>query len=135
MATLTFLEKAKPAHPRELKPGTARFRFVLFHFGLLVLCFSVLRLMLFMRFKPAGSLPVPDVSTIFLIGLHLDVFVALALTLPLLFWLAVVPNDWAARLWHRAWFRATWTLFWAVAIFVLLADYYFFEEFNSRFNT
>src|SRR5207248_8131238 len=71
----------------------------------------------------------------FAIGLHFDIFIALALSLPLIFWLAVVPDRWFRAGWHRLLFKAVFFLGWFIQVFLIFAEYYFFEEFKSRFNT
>ncbi|WP_160164647.1 LTA synthase family protein [Pedosphaera parvula] len=70
-----------------------------------------------------------------LIGLHLDIFVALLLCLPLITWLAILPDRWFRASWHRFLLKTVLFLFWMVQIFLLFSEYYFFEEFKSRFNT
>src|SRR5262249_56503974 len=62
-------------------------------------------------------------------------FVALALSLPLFFWFWLVPQRWFAAGWHRAFVLGGLLIFFAGQIFLTCAEYYFFEEFRSRFNT
>src|SRR5262249_35504477 len=64
-----------------------------------------------------------------------DSLVALWLTLPLTFWLLLAPARWFSARWHRALFWTACALLWAVQSFLLFAEYFFFEEFKSRFNT
>ncbi|MDB6018735.1 MAG: sulfatase [Pedosphaera sp.] len=71
----------------------------------------------------------------FLVGLHLDLFIALALSLPLIFWLAIVPDRVFRSRAHRLLFKGAFFFYWCVQVFLLFAEYYFFEEFKSRFNT
>jgi len=113
----------------------SRFGLATFNVLCLLICFFTLRLVLFFRFKPEPSVSGLDVMKAFLIGLHLDLFVALVLTLPLAAWLAVIPNDSFRSRWHRVLLRTVFLFFWIVQIFLLFAEYYFFEEFKSRFNT
>jgi phosphoglycerol transferase MdoB-like AlkP superfamily enzyme len=91
-----------------------------------------LRLVLFAVFKPAA--PLGEIALAFLSGLGRDCVVAIWLCLPLAFWLLVVPQRW-----YRARFRVLfWSgclVFWLVEIFLLFVEYFFFEEFKSRFNT
>lgn len=64
-----------------------------------------------------------------------DGLVASLVFLPLAFWLAVVPEQWLAARWHgRLLTGGTW-FSWAVLLFLFQAEYYFFQEYNSRFNT
>jgi phosphoglycerol transferase MdoB-like AlkP superfamily enzyme len=54
---------------------------------------------------------------------------------PLLFWFWILPETWFASKWHRFALGLGLCLFWSLQIFVTAAEYYFFEEFRSRFNT
>ncbi len=110
-------------------------RLASFHFGLLLACFFALRLVLFFAFKPPGPLPVLEVCLAFLVGLHLDLGIALLFTLPVLAWFAVMPRRWVPSLSHRVLFKIASISYWMLLLFLLGAEYYFFEEFNSRFNT
>jgi len=97
--------------------------------------FSGLRLALFWRFKPESGVGGFDVFKTFLIGFHLDLFVALTLTLPLAVWLALIPGKWCGARWHGRLINFGLVVFWAALLFLLVAELYFFEEFKSRFNT
>lgn len=94
-----------------------------------------LRVLLFWQFKPAGPVPLGEVAGVFLNGLHRDLFVAVLFTVPLLGWFLIVPDRWFTRGWHRALLGAGFLLFWLVQVFLLAAEYFFFDEFLSRFNT
>jgi phosphoglycerol transferase MdoB-like AlkP superfamily enzyme len=113
----------------------SRYGFVLGVFLTLVFTFSALRLVLFLAFKPPVPIALVDVLKTFFLGLHRDLLVALLPSLPLLFWFAVVPQRMFAARWHRWLLTAGLFLFWLVQIFLLAAEYYFFEEFRSRYNT
>ena len=71
----------------------------------------------------------------FAVGFHLDLFIGLICAAALLGWLAILPGQWYRARWHRIFFAmvlgAAWTLF----FFSLVAEFYFFDEFKSRFNT
>ncbi len=100
----------------------------------LLILFSALRVFLIVKFAP-GGLASADTRRVLLEGLHRDVFVALMLVLPLLGWALLLPKSWAARAWHRHFFWFVCFVWWLVEIFLLGAEYFFFEEFQSRFNT
>jgi phosphoglycerol transferase MdoB-like AlkP superfamily enzyme len=70
-----------------------------------------------------------------MVGLGRDVTVAVALTLPVLGWLAICPQRWFGASLQRSVFLALYALGWAIFIFLLAAEYFFFDEFKSRFNT
>jgi phosphoglycerol transferase MdoB-like AlkP superfamily enzyme len=71
----------------------------------------------------------------FLSGLWRDVLAGVWLTLPVFFWLAIVPGRWQTAKWHRFLFWAACVVFWFGQAFLLFAEYFFFDEFRSRFNT
>jgi len=126
---------APVALTQESKPVQSRFGLATFNVLGLLAGFFILRLALFLHFRPESPLPPLDPLKAFLAGLHLDLFVALVLTSPLVIWLAIVPNRWFGAGWHRFVLRGVYWLFWSVQVFLLFAEFYFFEEFKSRFNT
>ena len=91
-----------------------------------------LRLVLYFRFAP----PSPASKTIlaFLDGFWRDFLVGIWLSLPPFCWLAVAPAQ-PHRRCHRRVFWAACLLFWVGQVFLLFVEYFFFEEFRSRFNT
>jgi len=114
--------------------GRTRYHFVLFWFLTVVAAFTGLRLALFFKFGPAGVAH-HDLWITFLVGLHRDAYVALLLVLPLLLWFFILPNRWFTAGGHRALFRLACFVWWLMEIFSLMAEFFFFEEFRSRFNT
>lgn len=112
----------------------SRYGFAGFWFLSLLAAWFVLRLVLFFAFKPP-ALPAADVLLAFLSGFHRDLFAALAETIPLLFWMLVVPDRRFGAGWHRVLFLGGCFVFWFVQTFLLFAEFFFFDEFKSRFNT
>ena len=112
----------------------SRYGFAAFWLVSLAAAWLALRLALFLAFRPAG-LAVGEVVLAFLSGLHCDLFVALLLTLPLLAWLVITPDRRFQARWHRGLFWSACAVFWFVEIFLLFVEYFFFDEFKSRFNT
>src|SRR5436309_117599 len=102
--------------------------------GLLV-GFFLLRLVLFFHFRPETSLGWGEFLRIFSVGFHLDLLAALVLTLPLVVWLSIIPDRWFGASWHRFLLWTVFLFFCVVQTFLLFAEFYFFEEFKSRFNT
>jgi phosphoglycerol transferase MdoB-like AlkP superfamily enzyme len=100
----------------------------------LVSAWFVLRLVLFFAFRPSG-LAIGDVLRAFLSGFHRDLFVAIVQTLPLLAWFLVIPNHRFPARWHRIFFIGAAFIFCFVQVFLLFVEFFFFEEFKSRFNT
>jgi len=103
-------------------------------FVTLLAAFSALRVVLFLAFA-TGPVGAGDAARLFLVGLHRDVVVGLVCLLPLLTWFWLVPNRWFGRKWHRWLLWGCLFLAGMAQVFLLAAEFYFFEEFRSRFNT
>jgi phosphoglycerol transferase MdoB-like AlkP superfamily enzyme len=112
----------------------SRYGFAGFWFLSLLGAWFVLRLVLLLAFKPP-ALPVGDALLAFLSGFHRDLFAALAETVPLLVWMLIVPDRRFGALWHRLLFLSGCLGFWFVQVFLLFVEFFFFDEFKSRFNT
>lgn len=111
----------------------SRYGFAGFWLLSLLACWLGLRLVLFLAFRP--STPLSDDALAFLSGFQRDLFVGLLFTIPLLFWLSITPEHRFGARWHRVLFWSTCLVFWLVEVFLLFTEYFFFEEFKSRFNT
>jgi phosphoglycerol transferase MdoB-like AlkP superfamily enzyme len=124
------------AHPfsSDLSWKRSRYGFALFYFVSLVAAWFALRVVLFFAFGPAGA-PLGDALRAFLSGFYRDLFVALAETVPLLAWMWLVPDRWFQKLWHRLLFLGAALIAGFVQIFLLFVEFFFFDEFKSRFNT
>jgi phosphoglycerol transferase MdoB-like AlkP superfamily enzyme len=123
--------------PPALQPTWRQSRYglaALFFVSLLV-CWFALRAVLFLMFKPDSGVPFGQGMRAFATGLHLDVFAGLLFSLPLLFWMLIVSNRRFEARWHRAFLSVGLAVFWAVQVFLLCLEGFFFEEFKSRFNT
>ena len=118
------------------KMGWHRGRYGLVIFFLLSLmagC-TLLRIVLYAQFHP--TMPVgADVARAFLFGLQRDLLALLLTTMPLLFWFWILPERRFNTRWHRALLTVVLFGFWFVQVFLYSTEYYFFEEFKSRFNT
>ena len=112
----------------------SRYGFAGFFFLSLVAVWFLLRLTLFLAFRPT-AMPVADVPLVFLSGLHRDIFLALVETIPLLFWMLIVPDRSFHARWHRFLLLSGCFIFWFAQIFLLAVEFFFFDEFKSRFNT
>src|SRR5215469_2877822 len=84
---------------------------VFFFFSLLAGC-SLLRLILLLKFGRHETLSFETLLQIFFIGFHQDFLVALGTTLPLLFWLWILPDRWFGQWWHRIFFVFGLFVFW-----------------------
>src|SRR5437588_9247879 len=112
----------------------SRYGLAAFWFVSLLTAWLVLRLVLFVDFKP-GDVPLLESGRALASGLWRDCLVACWLTLPLLAWVLAIPEGWFRARWHRAFFWSASMVFWLVQFFLLFVEYFFFEEFKSRFNT
>ncbi|MDB6130113.1 MAG: sulfatase [Verrucomicrobiales bacterium] len=69
------------------------------------------------------------------VGVHLDLAIAFFTCLPLLLWFLICREKFYRTKLHRVLFRLVFLGFWFVQIFLIFSEYYFFDEFKSRFNT
>src|SRR5262249_23169999 len=113
----------------------SRYGFAAFFSLSLLVAWSALRLVLFLSFPPETPPPLADVLATFLIGLQRDGLVALLWTLSLLLWVLLSPQRRFASVGHRRFLFGVLLLFWLGQVFLLFTEFYFFEEFKSRFNT
>ncbi|HEU5122480.1 MAG TPA: LTA synthase family protein [Verrucomicrobiae bacterium] len=115
--------------------NTSRYGFAIFFAASILLGLTILRLVIFVQFSGPSHPSFGAALQTFLVGLHQDLAIVLLTTLPLLFWFWIVRGKSFGKLWHRALLLGGMFLFWAVEVFLLFTEYYFFEEFRSRFNT
>jgi phosphoglycerol transferase MdoB-like AlkP superfamily enzyme len=118
----------------ELSWKRSRYGFAGFWFLSLFALWFLLRLVLLVAFKPA-AVPVSDLLLALLSGFHRDIFMALVETIPLLACMLIIPDRRFGSLWHRVLFIGASLIFWFVQVFLLFAEFFFFDEFKSRFNT
>jgi phosphoglycerol transferase MdoB-like AlkP superfamily enzyme len=121
-------------YPRNSAALSSRWGFAVFWLLSLMAAWFVLRVVLFIAFRPSPT-PAVDALLGFLTGAWRDFVAAFWLSLPLFFWLLILPDRHFRRKWHQRVFWAICLLFWAGEIFLLFVEYFFFEEFRSRFNT
>ena len=112
----------------------SRLGFTLFWMGGFVLGWTVLRVLLHGKFGPADQ-PMTEVLLAFFNGFQRDLLMAMWFAVPLTAYLYLLPE----RIWSHRWHRR---LFWAVGgigmflyLFLLVVEFFFFEEFRSRLNT
>src|SRR5262249_43226743 len=111
----------------------SRIGFAAFCFISLMVLWLALRLLLLLQF----GLPcrTGDLVLIFLSGIGRDFLVGIWLTLPLIGWLVLAPDCRFRSAFHRFLFWMMCLVFWFGQTFILFVEYYFFDEFRSRFNT
>ncbi|MDX1998891.1 MAG: LTA synthase family protein [Thermoanaerobaculia bacterium] len=115
-------------------PTAPRLRLVLVIFAFAVLVSTATRAVLFWTSVAGSAVGAGDGLGAFAIGFLFDVVVALGLTLPWSLYFAVVPRRWLATAWHRGLLASGLFLFSFGVLFVAVAEYFFFDEFASRFN-
>jgi phosphoglycerol transferase MdoB-like AlkP superfamily enzyme len=112
----------------------SRYGFAALWFITLVVVWFVLRAVFVLKFPPP-SVSAGGLAKAFLSGFQRDCFVALLFTLPLLFWFWIIPNHRFRTKGHRYFLTAAGFVAVFLALFLVFVEYYFFEEFKSRFNT
>jgi phosphoglycerol transferase MdoB-like AlkP superfamily enzyme len=112
----------------------SRYGFACFSGLSLVAAWLVLRLVFLTSFRPPG-IPFREMALALAAGFQRDLFVVFLFLLPLLFWFWLVPNRRFGAPWHRALVLSGGFVFSFSQFFLLFVEYYFFEEFRSRFNT
>ena len=104
-------------------------------FGVFYLCVGLLtRLVLWAKFGPAADVPATELPLLLLAGLVNDAVESLYVLAPFVLYLFLMPDRW-----HRTRAsRVLLTIGSVVAIcglvYLAAAEYYFFEEFDARFN-
>jgi phosphoglycerol transferase MdoB-like AlkP superfamily enzyme len=111
-----------------------RYGFAAFVLETMAFLWLGLRILLYIRFGRDTPLPVEDLLKTFAMGLARDVYFGLVLCLPMLGWFLLIGNRAFGRPWHRRFSWGVSFLYWFVTVFLMVAEYYFFEEFLSRFN-
>jgi phosphoglycerol transferase MdoB-like AlkP superfamily enzyme len=102
--------------------------------GSILLIHTLLRLILLIAFAPAG-MAAGQLLQVFGIGLLMDVYVVLSAVFLLGGALALIPNRWLKWWGMQIAARVALALAGAISFFMIAAEYFFFEEFRSRFNT
>lgn len=113
----------------------SRYGLATFFFATLVVALTILRIIIYAQFGTEAEVSAGVVIKAFFIGLHQDIIMSLITTLPLLAWLWIVKERAFPKRWHRIALTLGLFLFWSVQCFIFFTEYFFFEEFRSRFNT
>ncbi len=126
----TYLRNSSP-------PVVARGRygFLWFSFFTLMLAWTALRIVLALHFGAESHAPWRDMLIALGRGVYQDFYAGLIYCVPLATWFLLIGNQTFAKTWHRFFLMGAMLVFWAGEVFFLAADYFFFEEFHSRFNT
>jgi phosphoglycerol transferase MdoB-like AlkP superfamily enzyme len=122
--------------PSRARDALLRSRFVLA--ALLIGASAVIslatRIVLSLKAHAAGQLGWLEMPRIFVVGTGYDAIIALYVAAAFIAWLIMMPERWFHRRWHRAliWTGFTITLFGLT--YLGAVEYFFFDEFDSRFN-
>jgi phosphoglycerol transferase MdoB-like AlkP superfamily enzyme len=81
-----------------------------------------------------ATVPGRDLVRSFLVGLRFDAVVAGLISAPLVVALSLAPPSWITRRWLRVSVSAACAALLALTAFAVLADFYFFREFDQRLN-
>ena len=116
-------------------PGAARRYAPATVLGLFYLCLGlVARVVLWARFGTAADVPMIDLPWILLAGLVNDAVESLYLLTPLMLYLFLVSDRWYRSRWNGALLTVGSVLTFAGMAYLAVTEFFFFEEFDSRFN-
>jgi len=127
-----MIDSSRPVAPTAWRQS--RFGFVAFLSLSLIVGWTLLRVVLYAKYGP-NDVSFAGVGELFGIGFQRDVFMAMVVALPLLGWLLLVRDRAFGKTWHRWMLTAAVGGFVSWQIFLLATEYFFFDEFRSRFNT
>jgi phosphoglycerol transferase MdoB-like AlkP superfamily enzyme len=103
--------------------------------GALYLCLGLAtRLVLWLKFGAAADVPAADLPMLMLAGLLNDFVESLYIVAPLMLYLLLMPDRWYRTRTSRAMLAGGFVLTLCALIYVAAAEFYFFEEFDARFN-
>jgi phosphoglycerol transferase MdoB-like AlkP superfamily enzyme len=101
----------------------------------LYLCLgAVTRLVLWARFGTAADVSLTDLPLLLLAGLVNDLVTSLYVVTPLVLYLLLVPDRWHRSRISQALLATGFAATLCVLIYIAAAEFFFFEEFDSRFN-
>ncbi len=115
--------------------GRGWYGFVLFTFLFLLTGQQLLRAILLFQFSGPEAIAVGELVKVLGAGLLRDLWVATAACLLPLGWHCFAPSHWNTRIAYRGLVLGSFLGFFSVQIFLWISEYFFFEEFRSRFNT
>ena len=131
---------SSPPASAEPRPGFvgllfhSRFRLALGLGLFLVVLGSLTRLALLLAGPSEGTRSAAALLRIFAAGGVLDLWVAAWCVLPLVAYLALLPERWWQARWQKKALGAVLSAVLYGVLFVAAAEWFFFEEFDSRFN-
>jgi phosphoglycerol transferase MdoB-like AlkP superfamily enzyme len=111
-----------------------RFNLVVFVTGWLVCISTVTRFLLLIKSYASVDFTFLNILGIFLIGLFYDLVNASYFVVPLLLYLWLVPERLYVKVWHRFLLYGLCSLFLFILLFNAVSEWFFWDEFNARFN-
>ena len=104
-------------------------------FGVIYLCVGLAtRLLLWAKFGSAADVPAGHLPLVILAGLVNDLVESLYLVTPLAIYLLLLPDRWYRSRANGAVLATGFVVTLAGLVFLGVAEYFFFEEFDARFN-
>lgn len=111
-----------------------RYRLLVALAAVYVVLSFLLRTLLWWRFGSDQGVGVLDLPVVLATGLINDWIEAFYLFLPLSFYLWLVPERWHGARWHKGLLAVGTYLTLIGLVYLEAAEYFFFEEFDARFN-
>jgi hypothetical protein len=118
-----------------LRPWMQLLRPALVQVAVFVVLSGVLRGVLEGIFGTLLRMSVADHVRLYATGAYLDAMIGFLVMLPVVTAGVLVPERWWSWRWYRVLSRCGLALWWGLVLFILQAEYYFFHEYASRFNT
>ncbi len=112
----------------------SRYRLVLAYLGLVLALSLVVRLVLLATSDGLSRAGLGTVVATLLVGEAFDLAAALWLAVPFMLYLLLLPQRWFARRWQRGVVLLGFVVAAFGTVFIALAELFFFDEFNGRFN-
>jgi hypothetical protein len=106
---------------------------ILFGAHALIIFTSLRAILLAVNWPDLPQHVIPIVKS-FVIGFRMDLAVIFVLSLPFVFYAALMPDRFFQNKWHLRAIEGLYIAGLFAFIFLNAADYFFFDEFNSRFN-
>ena len=139
-STLSQASPSITAQPRTtaaaIPPGPrfGRYTVIAINLGIVVACSTVLRTVLLVQYADYTTLSLRELLSIFTVGLRFDLLVGLCYVLPQMVHLTVFTNGRLLGRISRWLLDVEWLIGLMLLPFIFVAEYIFFEEFQTRLN-
>ena len=130
-----FPVQNKPARRGLLHfPGAGRYSVLLEICATILICFTALRIAMLFWFSEPGELNISECCLVFLTGWRFDIFVTLCCAFPQLIFLSLIGNRKKLPRFSAIGLELQWFSGYIMLICVILAEWLFFAEFQTRLN-